>query len=88
MGGHEGGNWSPCKRNYGPQGSEWANPEHSVRASSHRCRLQLVKWQVMNLSVSLEASYAKEEEEQKILLSIKENSLKPVGEKHSGVWGR
>lgn len=43
---------------------------------------------VMNLSVSLEAWDVKEEEEQKILLSIKENSLKPVGEKHSGVSGR
>lgn len=40
------------------------------------------------ISVSLEGWDVKEEEEQKILLSIKQKSLKPVREKHSGVWGR
>lgn len=43
---------------------------------------------VMKVSVSLEGWDIKEEEEQKILLSIKQNSLKPAREKHSGVWGR
>lgn len=43
---------------------------------------------VMKVSVSLEGWDVKEEEEQKILLSIKQNSLKPAREKHSGVWGR
>lgn len=43
VGSRKGGNWSPCMRNYRPKGCEWANPEHSVLASSHRCRLELVK---------------------------------------------
>lgn len=46
------------------------------------------KASVMKVSISLEGWDIKEEEEQKILLSIQQNSLKPVREKHSGVRGR
>lgn len=43
---------------------------------------------VMKVRGSLKGCDVKEEQEQKILLSIEQNSLKPVREKHSGVWGR
>lgn len=72
MGSRKGGNCHPRMRNYGPQESEQANLKHSVLASSHRFRLQLVKWQADEwkpLSVSPEGWNINEEEQQKTLLS-------------------
>lgn len=72
-------------KNYRPKGGEWANPEHSCQQS----QMQVIAGEmlsVMKVSISLEDWDIKEEEEQKILLSINHNSLEPGREKHSGVW--